>query len=158
MRLLIVLIVLIVLFFYSCSVRNKTINDMGINITITKTECGSYSVTNNNELIGYVVKPFYVEVENKEIYITQFENLTKAKYFHYYNKFNRIYVFVKNRAGDTTLDVLMLSTKQLGLIPNAQCEEQSLDVYNRVFKKRKNTDSFTYNCSKGRLRISGDPD
>ena len=145
----------------SCNVSKKIINTRDLNITLGKTECGSYEVKNNRELIGYVVKPFYVEVEKKENYIIQFEKLLKANYSDYYDRFYRTYWFSKNSGSDTLILVEMLSTKQLSSIPNWQCEEQEVDTYNQLHKNKNNNKHppfFIYNCTKGRFKILGDPD
>ena len=144
------------LFFLSCTVPKKIIKEN--NIAIVKTECGSYAVNNNGKLIGYIVKPFYVEAEKKENHIAKFENLILAKYSEYYNKFYRTYWFMINSTGDTTIHIVFLSTKQIKLIPDWECEEQPVEVYNRIYRKRNHPSFFMYNCSKSRLRISGDPD
>lgn len=149
------------LVFSSCSVSKKIINTQNLAITLAKMQCGSYEVKNNGEVIGYVVKPFYVEVEKKENYITQFENLIKASYSNHYDQFYRTYWFVKNSVSDTLILVQMLSPKQVDLVPNWQCEEQEVDIYNQLNKNKKNSKyprSFTYNCSKGRFKVLGDPD
>lgn len=151
------------LIFISCNVPKKIIDTKNLTITLTKTECGSYEVKKNGELTGYVVKPFYVGVEKKENYIIQFEKLIKANYSNYYDRFYRTYWFSKNSVSDTLILVEMLSPKQLSSIPNWQCEEQEVDIYNRLYKnKNKNNNnhprSFTYNCSKGRFKVLGDPD
>ena len=112
-------------------------------------------------LIGYVVKPFYIEVEKKENHIVQFEKLIKANYSDYYDRFYRTYWFSKNSSSDTLILVAMLSTKQLSSIPNWQCEEQEADTYNLLYKNKSNNKHprfFTYNCTKGRFKILGDPD
>lgn len=126
-----------------------------------KTKCGSYEVKNNEELMGYVVKPFYVEVEKKEDYILQFEKLIKANYSDYYDRFYRTYWFSKDRGSDTLIIVEMLSSKQLSSVPNWQCEQQDVDIYNQLNKKRKSSRHppyFIYNCTKSRFKILGDPD
>lgn len=132
-----------------------------MNITLAKKEYGSYEVKNNAELIGYVVKPFYVEVKNREGYIIQFESLIKANYSNYYGRFYRTYWFFKDRGSDTLIIVEMLSAKQLSSVPNWQCEQQDVDVYNQLRKHRKNSKYhtyFVYNCTKGRFKFLGDPD
>lgn len=153
--------IICLLFFSSCNISKKIINTKNLSITLTRTKCGSYEVKNNGDLIGYVVKPLYVEAKKKKIYIDQFESLTKAKYSNYYDKFYRTYWFVKNRISDTLILVEMLSPKQVHLIPNCQCEEQEVDRYNQINKNKNNSKylrSFSYNCSKGRFKILGDPD
>jgi len=155
------LAIICLLVFISCSVSKKIINTSALAITLTKSECGSYAVKNNGELIGYVVKPFYVEAENKEVYITQFENLIKSNYSNYYDNFYRTYWFIKNSASDTLIDVVMSSPKQVNSIPNWQCEEQDVDTYKRNRKNffdAQHPQFITYNCSKGRFKILGDPD
>lgn len=155
------LLVIGLLIFISCKVPKKIIDTKNLAITLTKTECGSYEVKNNEELIGYVVKPFYVEVEEKEQKIIQFEKLIQANYSDYYRSFYRTYWFSKNSGSDTLILVTMLSVKQLSSITNWQCEEQEADTYNQLFKGKSNNKHprfFTYNFSKGRLKFLGDPD
>ena len=149
------------LIFISCNVSKKIIDTKNLTITLAKTECGSYEVKNNGELVGYIVKPFYVEVENKENYILQFEKLIKTNYSNYYDRFYRTYWFAKNSVSDTLILIEMLSPKQLNLIPNWQCEEQEVDVYNRLYRNKTNNKhprSFIYNCTKGRFKVIGDSD
>lgn len=153
--------IICLLVFTSCSVSKKIINTNALAITLTKSECGSYEVKNNGELIGYIVKPFYVEAENKEVYITQFENLIKANYSDYYDRFYRTYWFSKDRGSDTLIIVEMLSAKQLSSVPNWQCEQQDVDIYNQLHKNRKSNKYppyFIYNCTKARFKVLGDPD
>lgn len=146
--------------FASCNASRKIIYTGNLNIALTKTECNSYEVKNNGEMIGYVVKPFYVEVENKEYNIIQFEKLIKANYSNYYERFKRTYWFSKNSGSDTLILVEMLSAKQLSAITNWQCEEQEVDTYNQIHK-HKNINKyplfFIYNCTKGRFKIFEDP-
>lgn len=154
-------VVIGLLIFISCDVSKQIINTKEISISLSKIECGSYEVKNSGKLIGYVVKPFYVEAEKKEDHIIQTENLIKANYSNYYDRFYRAYWFIKNSKGDTTLDIVMLSTKQVGAIPNWQCEEQDVDTYKRNRRNLfdvKHPQFITYNCSKGRFKVLGDPD
>lgn len=147
--------------FSSCSMSKPVIKTKTILITLTKTQCSSYEVKNSGELIGYVVKPFVVDVEKKDALITQFENLLKTNYSSYYNKFYRTYWFIKNSASDTLIEVVMLSHKQISSIPNWQCEEQDVDTYKRNRKglfDAAHPQFISYNCSKGRFKILGDPD
>ncbi|MBB6612554.1 hypothetical protein H7F15_16030 [Pontibacter sp. Tf4] len=156
-----VLAIIILIIFASCSVSKKIINTNDLTITLSKTECGSYEVTNNGDLIGYVVKPFYLETDKKDVCITQFENSIKANYYDYYDKFYRTYWFVKNNVSDTLILVQMFSPRQVGLVPDWQCEEQEVDVYNKLNKNKdssKYPPTFTYNCTKSRFKIIGDPD
>jgi hypothetical protein len=149
------------LIFLSCNAPKKIIHTKDLTLTLTKTECGSYEVKDNEELIGYVVKPFYVEVEKKENHIIRFEKLIKANYSDYYDRFYRTYWFSKNSSSDTLILVAMLSAKQLSSIPNWRCEEQEADTYNLLYKNKSNNKQplfFTYNCTKGRFKILGDPD
>jgi hypothetical protein len=149
------------LIFISCNAAKKVIDMKNLAITLTKTECGSYEVKDNEALIGYVVKPFYVEVEKKENHIIQFEKVIKANYSDYYDRFYRTYWFSKNSVSDTLVLVTMLSAKQLSSIPNWQCEEQEADTYNQLYKNTNNNKHprfFTFNYTKGRFKILGDPD
>jgi hypothetical protein len=155
------LLMIELLIFISCNVPKKIIDTKNLAITLTKTECGSYEVKNNETLVGYVVKPFYVEVEKKEKPIIEFEKLIKASYSDYYDKFYRTYWFSKNSVSDTLILIAMLSAKQLSSIPNWQCEEQEADTYNQLYKNSNNNKHprfFTYNYTKGRFKILGDPD
>lgn len=152
---------MVVLIFISCSTSRKIIMDKEPLISIMKTECGSYEVKDNGKLLGYVVKPFYVAVEEKENHIIQFEKLIKSEYSDFYRRFYRTYWFSKNSASDTLILVAMLSTKQLHLIPNWHCEEQEADTYNLLYKNKNNDKHprfFTYNCTKKRFKVLGDPD
>lgn len=147
--------------FISCNAPKKIFDITNLAITLTKTECGSYEVKNNEALIGYIVKPFYVEVDKKQNYIIQFETLVRANYSDYYDRFYRTYWFSKNGVSDTLIIVEMLSAKQLSSIPNGRCEQQDVDVYNQLRKNRKSGKYYTYliyNCTKERFKILGDPD
>jgi hypothetical protein len=155
------LFVISLLVFTSCSVSKKMTNTKDLTIILTKTECGGYEVMNKEQLVGYVVKPFYVEVEKKEKYIVQFENLIKANYANHYDKFYRTYWFVKNSVSDTLISVQILSPKQVHSIPNWKCEEQEVDIYNQLNRNKNDAKyprAFAYNCSKGRFKNLGDPD
>jgi hypothetical protein len=151
------LMLLSLLCLFSCSKTSRIKNDNDATISLTKTECGSYAVKNKGKLVGYVVKPFIPDAENKEAHITRFENLVKTNYSRFYDKFYRIYIYNKNSAGDTTLFIEMLPIRQTRLVPNWKCEEQGLNVYEKTYQKRKNPGSFEYNCSKGRFHMKGDP-
>jgi len=145
----------------SCNAPKKIIHTKDLTLILTMTECGSYEVKDNEELIGYVVKPFYVEVEKKENHIIRFEKLIKANHTDYYDRFYRTYWFSKNSSSDTLILVAMLSAKQLSSIPNWRCEEQEANTYNQLYKNISNNKHplfFTYNCTKRRFKILGDPD
>ncbi|HRP45415.1 MAG TPA: hypothetical protein PLU27_11660 [Ginsengibacter sp.] len=147
--------------FSSCNMPKNIIKDKEMSISLTTTECGSYGVRNHGDLIGYVVKPFYVEVEDKEKYIIRFENLIKANHSNYYDRFYRTYWFSRNSVSDTLILVEMLSSKDVNLISNWQCEVQEVEVYNQLYGYKNSSKpprSFIYNCSKNRFKILGDPD
>lgn len=141
--------------FASCSASKKIINTKNISISLTKMQCGSYEVKNNESTIGYAVKPFIIEVDRSNE-ITKFENLIKNNYTNRYNNLFRIYLFTKNRIGDTILNVIMIKPKQASLIPGWQCEEQDVDTY--WSNHTKNPQIIPYNCTKERFKIWGDPD
>jgi hypothetical protein len=152
---------MVLLIFISCGTSRKILTDKEQSISIMQTECGSYEVKDNGKLLGYVVKPFYVEVKEKEGHIIQFEKLIQSEYSDYYRGFYRTYWFSKNSASDTLILVAMLSANQLHLIPNWQCEEQEADTYNLLHKNKSNSKHprfFTYNCTKERFKVLGDPD
>src|SRR5690349_1307675 len=121
------LLVIGLLIFISCNAPKQIINTKDISITLSKIQCGSYEVKNNESTIGYAVKPFIIEVEKKDDEITKFEKLLNATYNNYYNNFFRVYSFTKDRGNDTILVVIMLSAKQIKSIPNWKCEEQDVD-------------------------------
>lgn len=52
------------MFFISCNTSKRIIETKSLDITLTKTECGSYEVKNYESLIGYTVKPFVIEMES----------------------------------------------------------------------------------------------
>jgi len=137
------------------------INRDEISITISKTACGSYQVKNDTTVIGYVVKPFYLNVDDKEREISNFEKLLRVRYGKEYNKYGRAYWFVNDNAKDTLLQVVMLSSEQMASISNWQCEEKDVDTYKLSSKHKftaKHPQFITYNCSKRRFKIDGDPD
>lgn len=136
----------------SCNTTKLTNKSIGDNqITIDSTECGSYEVKSDKTAIGYVVKPFVVEVDKIEV-ITEFERKLKTKYKNKFNKDYRSYTFTTDRAGDTILMTLFLSSKQAENIPNWKCELQEVDNY------PKSSEWVYYNCSKNRFKVPGDPD
>lgn len=146
------------LVFTSCSMSKQIIKTKDISISLTKMQCGSYEVKNYESAIGYAVKPFIIEIANRDTEITKFENLVKSSYNNRYRNFLRIYLFTKNSTGDTILNVIMLKPKLAYSIPNWQCEEQDVDTYFRSKKYPHSGKVITYNCSKGRFKILGDPD
>ncbi|HZJ20828.1 MAG TPA: hypothetical protein VFD35_10820 [Pricia sp.] len=87
----------------SCNTTKLTNKRIGDNqITVNLSQCGSYEVKSNETTIGYIVKPFVVQVERtKEI--TEFERKLRIKYKNKFNKDYRTYAFTTNRAGDTIL-------------------------------------------------------
>ena len=152
-------ILAIVLFvFTSCSMSKEVENKKYKSITLTKMQCGSYEVKNDERLIGYTVKPFIINVERKEDEITKFENLVKSSYNNRYRNFLRIYLFTKNSTADTILNVIMLRPNLAYSIPNWQCEEQNVDAYFHSKKYPYSGKAITYNCTKSRFKILGDPD
>lgn len=130
-----------------------------ISISLTELECGSYEVRNNDYVIGYVVKPFVVDLQGRESHIAQFEKLVWEKYSHFYNKFYRAYWFLDNNASDTVMEVVMIP-RHADSMGNWQCEEQEVEIYargKRSFDKM-HPQFITYNCSKRRLKVLGDGD
>jgi hypothetical protein len=122
-------------------------------ITVDLTECGSYEVKNNQTTIGYAVKPFVVEVDRvKEL--TEFEQKLKTKYKDKFKKDYRVYSFTKDRAGDTILNTIFLASRHTKNIPNWECELQEVDIY----WPKNSSEWVTYNCSKNRFKVLGDPD
>jgi len=120
-------------------------------ITIDSTQCGSYEVKSNETTIGYVVKPFVVEVDRlKEI--TEFERKLRVKYKNKFNRDYRTYAFTTDRAKDTILITLFLSSKQGENIPGWKCELQDVSTY------PKRSEWVYYNCSKNRFKVPSDPD
>ncbi len=108
------------------------------------TECGSYEVKNNQAIIGYAVKPFIVEVDRvKEI--TEVEQKLKIKYKDKFKKYYRVYSFTTDRAGDTILMTLFLTSKQTKNISDWKCELQEVNTY------PKSLEWIYYNCSKNRF-------
>ncbi|SFW68318.1 hypothetical protein SAMN02927921_03291 [Sinomicrobium oceani] len=149
---LLVLFLLALGLLISCN-STKLINEnIGDNqITISLTECGSYEVKNNQVTIGYAVKRFIVEVDRvKEI--TEFERKLRVKYKNKFNKDYRVYTFTTDRAGDTILMTLFLSSKQVENNPNWKCQLQEVGTY------PKRSVWVDYNCSKNRFKVPGDPD
>ncbi|MGE5520259.1 MAG: hypothetical protein ACM3VS_10065 [Candidatus Dadabacteria bacterium] len=146
------------LIFTSCNVSKQIINTKDMLISLNKMQCGSYEVKNYESPIGYAVKPFIIEVENRSAEITKFENLVKSSYNNRYRNFFRIYLFTINSTGDTILNVIMLKPKLAYSISNWQCEEQDVDTYFRSKKYPHSGKVITYNSSKGRFKILGDPD
>jgi len=152
------LIIIGLLILASCNVSKPVIsNTKDISISLPKMQCGSYEVRNSETVIGYVVKPFIVEL-NRSAEITQFEKLLRASYANRYDNFFRVYLFTKNNSADTILNVIFLNPKLAFSIPNWKCEEQDVDTYFRSKKYPRSSNSITYNCSKARFKILGDPD
>ena len=142
-------VLVLVLSCNTTKITNKSIGDN--QITIDSIQCGSYEVKSNETTIGYVVKPFVVEVNRTEE-ITEFERKLKTKYKNKFNKDYRSYTFTTDRAGDTILMTLFLSPKQAENIPDWKCELQEVDTY------PKNSEWVYYNCSKNRFKVPSDPD
>lgn len=136
----------------SCnSIKSTSQSIVNNQIIISLTECGSYEVKNNQAIVGYVVKPFILEV-NRVKEITEFERKLKVKYKNKFNKDYRIYVFTTDRAGDTILMTLFLSSKQVENNPNWKCRLQEVGNYPN------SSEWVDYNCSKNRFKKPGDPD
>ena len=141
---------------FSCNVSKNIIVTKDLNTLISKIECGSYDVKNYEKLIGYIVKPFVIEIENKESYIYQFELYLKNTYSNYYNKFYRVYWFSYNNKSEILLQVVMLSNKQILQIPNWQCEDQDVDIYTRNRKylfDSEHPQFIVYNFANGHLQM-----
>lgn len=149
---LLVLSVLALGLVISCNSTKLINGNIGDNqIAISLTECGSYEVKNNQVTIGYAVKPFIVEVDRvKEI--TEFERKLRVKYKNKFNKDYRVYTFTTDRAGDTILMTLFLSSRQAKSITYWKCELLDVDAY------PKRSEAVDYNCSKNRFKVPGDPD
>ncbi|MGS2764563.1 hypothetical protein [Sinomicrobium sp. M5D2P9] len=124
-----VLFVLALGLVISCN-STKLINEnIGDNqITVASIQCGSYEVKSNEATIGYAVKPFIVEVDRVKK-ITEFERKLRIKYKNKFNKDYRIYTFTTDRAGDTILMTLFLSSKQVENNPNWKCQLQEVQIY-----------------------------
>ena len=156
------LLVLISLsFYYSCSNSHKIIDVQKPKIGISKTDCGSYEVANDEKIIGYIVKPYLLEINAKENYISDFENLLQRKYRSFYKNYFRTFWFIPNSVADTILVAVMLSPNEIKNIPKWQCEEQDIDTYKRNHENLfndKHPQFIAYNCSKGRFKILSDPD
>jgi len=132
---------------------------------ISKTECGSYEVKQENKVLGYVVQPFYIKFPNMEQGIKKeisvFENLLSENYSMHYDNSLRVYYFTINRSNDTIMDVLMLTKKQASLINNWKCEFLDIDSYktkHRHKSSKEYPDTFIFNCSKKRFKNADDPD
>jgi len=134
----------------SCNLMKSTQTIDG-KIRVNLTECGSYEVKNNQISIGYLVKPFFVKVDEVSE-ITDFEKKLKNKYRKKLKNKIRIFFFTKNRDGDTILMTHFLSSKYLQKIPDWKCELQEVGTYPR------RTISIDYNCSKNRFKVLGDLD
>ncbi|MWB93851.1 hypothetical protein GON26_05725 [Flavobacterium sp. GA093] len=145
-------VLFVVLLILSCNTTKVTNQSVEENqIIVTSTQCGSYEVQSNETTIGYIVKPFVVDIDRaKEI--TEFERNLKMKYANKFNKDYRTYAFTKDRAGDTILMTLFLSAKQFANIPNWKCELQEVDTY------PKSSEWVYYNCSKNRFKVPTEPD
>ena len=120
-------------------------------IIFEETSCGSYKVTNNQQIIGYAVKPFIIEV-NRQQKITEFERKLRIKFKNKFNKDYRAYSFTTDRAGDTILMTSFLSSKQIENIPKWKCELLEVDNYPKSSKW------VVYNCSQSRFKAPSDPD
>lgn len=145
-------LIFVLVLVLSCNTTKLISKNVGDNqITVDSTQCGSYEVKSNETIIGYVVKPFVVEVNRTEE-ITKFERKLKMEYENKFNKDYRTYAFTTDRAGDTILMTLFLSSKQAENIPNWKCELQEVDNY------PKSSEWVYYNCSKNRFKVPSDPD
>lgn len=133
----------------STKLINQSIGDD--QIIADSTECGSYEVRSDGTTIGYIVKPFVVEIERAKK-ITEFERKLKIKYKAKFNKDYRSYTFTTDRVGDIILMTAFLSPKEVENIPNWKCELQEVHIY------PKSTEWIYYNCSKKRFKVPGATD
>ncbi|KAA2216565.1 hypothetical protein [Maribacter flavus] len=138
--------------FLSCN-STKLINEsIGDNkITVETTQCGSYEVKSNQTTIGYVVKPFVIEVD-KVSEIKEFERKLILKYKNKFNRDYRSYVFTTDIAGDTILISKFLPPRQIENNLSWKCQLQEVGTY------PKRSQNVFYNCSKNRFKVPGDPD
>ena len=138
---------------------SKVVNTVDYNISLTKVECGSYAVKNQSDTIGYIVKPLNFYNATSADNVTSFEKLLRSVYGRYYDKFKRQYWFTATRAHDTLIFVTMFSRREMNLVPDWKCEEQEVDVYNKIFRHvgtKKFPRSFSFNCTKGRWTLPGE--
>jgi hypothetical protein len=82
-----------------------------------------------------------VEV-NRTKEIRELKQKLKVKYRDKFTKNYRVYVFTTDRAGDTILMILFLSSKQAENILDWKCELQEIYTY------PKSSEWVYYNCSK----------
>jgi hypothetical protein len=111
------------------------------------------------DTIGYIVKPLYFNSINKAKDIASFEKLLKSDYKDHYDKLKRQYWFTLTRANDTLIFVTTLTKREMKLLDNWRCEEQDVDVYNKIYKhtsRKKFPRTFSYNCTKGRWTQPGE--
>lgn len=154
-------VLIIIGFSYSCKSKISLNQNVALSqIEISKTECGSYQIKNNQKLIGYAVKPFILKVNRKKE-ISEFEDLLKIKHKNNFKNDYRIYSFTKNWVGDTILNTYFFNERLIKDNPNWKCEEQDIDTYwpkkNTLFGE-KHVKWLSYNCSRNRLKVAGDPD
>lgn len=146
--------------FSSC-LSKRILDAEKIQITLEKTQCGSYEIKSQGIVIGYNVKPFHLEVQAKEYSIANFERSIFAEYKHQYDKYFRVYTFTKNSVGDTAMNVIMLKPKKASTLSDWKCIELPVGVYwqrhRKIFNSHKR-EFIQYNCSKRRLKIEQDPD
>jgi hypothetical protein len=142
----------------SCS-SSKIETASDFNISVVKAECGSYAVKNQSDTIGYIVKPLNFYSATSTDNITRFEKLLKSQYGDSYDTFKRQYWFTATRGNDTLIFVTMFSRREMGLVKDWKCEEQEVDVYNKIFRNvetKKFPRTFSFNCTKDRWTLLGE--
>lgn len=64
--------VLSLLIFSCCSSSKQIVSNGNLVVSLNKMDCGSFEVRNYETTIGYVVKPYIIELETRHIEIANF--------------------------------------------------------------------------------------
>ncbi len=107
----------------------KSFSRQTMMLSISKTKCGSYAVMNEKDTLGFIVKPFIIDMDTTTKFkIQEFELKVKKKYPHKINKRWRIYFFdIRNK--DTVLMTLIISPKRLNKNPEWKCTFDEIQHY-----------------------------
>jgi len=107
----------------------KSFSRQTMMLSISKTKCGSYAVINEKDTLGFIAKPFIIDIDTTTKFkIQEFEIEVKKKYPHKFNKKWRIYFF-DIRDKDTVLMTLIISPKRLNKNPEWKCTFDEVQNY-----------------------------
>lgn len=150
-----------ILLFASCRTTQNSMTPDNLFLSADKNECGSYEVKSNERSVGYVVKPFVVDLNNKIVYIRLMEHALKTTCANHYDNYYRIYWFFKSRASDTAIRIAMLSYDQTKKLSDWKCGEPDIQGHHSKIARHFNSrfpQYFLYNCATGILKLLEEDD